>query len=125
LATLDFIMQKSITERLISILTEAEMENMYEELARILGKHQSQSEIQIKTTRAKDLPEIKAELGGECRKKRERLGLTVYATAKNSGILQNQVKAIEEGQGYNIDALLKLVTALELEVGFVDANYKQ
>lgn len=109
-------MQKSITERLISILTEVEMENMYQELAKILGKYQSQSEIPVESSKIRDLPELKIKLGAECRRRRERLGLTVYAAAKTSGILQNQVKAIEEGQGYNIDALLKLTTALELTV---------
>ena len=120
MTTSNIIMPKSITERFISILTEVEMENMYEEMARILGKDQIQSESSVKTITLKDLPELKMELGAECRRKRERLGLTVYAVAKTSGILQNQVKAVEEGQGYNIDALLKLVVALDLNVVLLD-----
>jgi ribosome-binding protein aMBF1 (putative translation factor) len=113
-------MQSSITNRLISVLTEVEMEDMYHQLASKLGK--SQLEKSEETAVIKELPELKIDLGALCKRKRERLGLTVYAVAKNSGILQNQVKAIEEGQGYNIDALLKLTASLELNVMLNDAK---
>jgi len=107
-------MQSSITDRLISILTEVEMEDMYHRLAIKLGK--VQMEKSEGPALIKELPELKIDLGAQCKRKRERLGLTVYAVAKNSGILQNQVKAIEEGQGYNIDGLLKLTASLKLNV---------
>lgn len=111
-------MPSSLTDRLISILTEVEMEDMYHHLTNKLGKVQvRKSEDSVKV---KELSELKLDLGTQCRRKRERLGLTVYAVAKNSGILQNQVKAIEEGQGYNIDALLKLTTSLKLNVLVAD-----
>lgn len=113
-------MQSSITDRLISILTEMEMEDMYHHLASRLGK--VQVEKSEETAVIKELPELKIDLGAQCKRKRERLGLTVYAVAKNSGILQNQVKAIEEGQGYNIDALLKLTASLKLNVLLTDAE---
>jgi len=113
-------MQSSITNRLISVLTEVEMEDMYHHLASRLGKSElGKSE---KSVEIKELPELKVDLGTQCKRKRERLGLTVYAIAKNSGILQNQVKAIEEGQGYNIDALLKLTASLKLNVLLADAE---
>ena len=86
-------MPSSLTDRLISILTEVEMEDVYHQLANKLGKVQvGKSEDSVKV---KELSELKLDLGIQCRRKRERLGLTVYAVAKNSGILQNQVKAIE------------------------------
>ncbi|KAA6439543.1 hypothetical protein FEM33_11715 [Dyadobacter flavalbus] len=107
-------MQNSITNRLISILTEVEMEDMYNLLAIKLGKVQAAKSQE--PGEVKELPELKLNLGAHCKRKRERLGLTVYAAAKSSGILQNQVKVIEEGQGYNIDALLKLTTSLGLNV---------
>lgn len=113
-------MQTPITNRLISILTEAEMEDMYHQLANRLGKAESGKSDE--SVVMKDLPELKLDLGAQCKRKRERLSLTVYAVAKNSGILQNQVKAIEEGQGYNIDALLKLTTSLKLNVLLTDAE---
>jgi hypothetical protein len=113
-------MQSSITDRLISILTEVEMEDMYHHLAIKLGK--VQVEKSEEPPLIKELPELKINLGAQCKRKRERLGLTVYAVAKNSGILQNQVKAIEEGQGYNIDALLKLTASLKLNVLLADAE---
>lgn len=113
-------MERSIIGRFISILTEVEQENMYEELATLLGKTDMQSENTEEAVKVKDFLEVKADLGVECKKKREKLGLTVYAVAKASGILQNQVKAIEDGQGYNIDALLKLISAIKLDINLVD-----
>lgn len=113
-------MQNSITDRLISILTEVEMEDMYNHLAIKLGK--VQTEKSQEPGEVKELPELKLNLGAHCKRKRERLGLTVYAAAKSAGVLQNQIKVIEEGQGYNIDALLKLTTSLKLNVLLIDAE---
>lgn len=96
------------------------MEDMYHQLASKLGE--TQLEKSEGTAVIKELPELKIDLGAQCKRKRERLGLTVYAVAKNSGILQNQVKAIEVGQGYNIDALLKLTASLKINVSLADAE---
>lgn len=115
-------MQNPIIKRLIPILTETEMVSMYYELGKILNKNKTSEIILEKSEKPQDFTEVKMSLGLECKRKREYLGLTIYAVAKASGLIQNQVKAIEEGQGYNIDALIKLAITIHLNILLKDGE---
>ena len=55
-----------------AIIPAVEMEDMYHHLASKLGKTDLE-----KSKLLTELPELKVNLGGQCKRKRERLGLTV------------------------------------------------
>ncbi|MEI6303073.1 MAG: helix-turn-helix transcriptional regulator [Betaproteobacteria bacterium] len=55
-------------------------------------------------------------IASHLKKRREALGLTQREAAKRGGIQQRQVSALERGKDITLSTLLKLATALDVEI---------
>ena len=111
-------MQTSIALRILSVLSESEIDELYNSLLnridgnKFLAAPNKKHQINHSDT--------KSRIAFLCRSKRLELGLGIFAIAKSAAILPSELREIEEGGDYNIDVLLKLLSFLKLKIDLVN-----